>query len=104
MNFDANKYVELYDYKSIELENDYVQISQDELESIVNMELSSYNEFIEVTDRTRVKTDDILLLEINCEEEYYLVSSNAYSEDFDNELVKKSVNNTFEYNIEGENS
>lgn len=103
-DFKAQDYVDLYDYKSIELEKNYIKIGKEDIETIINLDFSSNDFYRKDNDSDIIKKNDIILLDIECAEEiyqikdwYYEVGSCSISEEFDDLLIGKSAYEIFEY-------
>ena len=62
LDINALKYVDLADYKNLYISSDYTYISSEDVENIINWDMTSSDSFIEVTTRDTVKDDDIVLL------------------------------------------
>lgn len=71
VNFNASKYVSIPDYKNIEIEKEYTEITQNELETIIAADMSYNSIFKEVEKRKQILEDDILLLNVECKNPSY---------------------------------
>ncbi len=87
MNFNSEDYVELYDYSVLSVDYEYTQITYEDIEKIIETEMSINEAYVEIKERKKAEIDDILLISVNGTEEYYFAGSNAYSEEFDNILL-----------------
>ncbi len=101
MTYDSKEYVDLYNYDNLEVDEDFIKISQDDINQIIETEMLSNQTYIEVSNRTSVEKDDILLLSIDGNEEYYILGTDDYGEDFDNKLL--SANTGDELNAQIDN-
>lgn len=101
MTYNSKEYVDLYNYDNLEVDEDFIKISQDDINQIIETEMLSSQTYIEVLNRTSVDKDDILLLSIDGEEEYYILGTNDYGENFDNKLL--SANTGDELNAQIDN-
>ena len=101
MMYDSKEYVDLFNYSDLEVDRDFVKVSQDDINQIIETEMSSSQTYIEVSDRISVNKDDILLLSIDGDEEYYILGTDDYGEDFDNKLL--SANKGDELNVQIDN-
>lgn len=101
MTYNSKEYVDLYNYDNLEVDEDFIKISQDDINQIIETEMLSSQTYIEVLNRTSVDKDDILLLSIDGEEEYYILGTDDYGENFDNKLL--SANTGDELNAQIDN-
>lgn len=101
MTYNSKEYVDLYNYDNLEVDEDFIKISQDDINQIIETEMLSSQTYIEVSNRTSVDKDDILLLSIDGEEEYYILGTDDYGENFDNKLL--SANTGDELNTQIDN-
>lgn len=102
-------YVVLCEYKNIELEKTYVQLSEEEIETIIYMDFNS-KEYYKITHKDIIDTEDIVLLDIysddeffSCKNYYYEVGSAEISEDLDKQLLGKKSRTSFDIVINAEN-
>lgn len=91
MSFDSNRYIRLYDYSSESIDYNYTQISDEDVESIILMELSVNESYVEVRNKKSPEINDIVLISIDGEEEYYTLGNEQYSEKFDEQLKSIKV-------------
>lgn len=101
MNYISADYVVLNDYRSISVKEDYLQITDDNVNSIVSMELSADEVYIPVTENNAPQDEHILLVSINGNQQYYLWDNNQYPEKMDVQLKSMQVGET--KTISGEN-
>lgn len=114
LNYKSDDYVELYDYSSITIDKSYVEVSDDDIEAIINTELSFEEQYIIINNRTSVTNEDIIRMDIlfkgKTEDVFYIVGSGDYSEIFDLSVInmkvgeKKEIDdngNRFEVKIKG---
>lgn len=101
MTYNSKEYVDLYNYDNLEVDEDFIKISQDDINQIIETEMLSSQTYIEVSNRTSVDKDDILLLSIDGKEEYYILGTDDYGENFDNKLL--SANTGDELNAQIDN-
>ncbi len=101
MTYDSKEYVNLFNYSDLKVDEDFIKVSQDDINQIIETEISSSQTYIEVSDRTSVNKEDILLLSVDGEEEYYVLGTDDYGEDFDNKLL--SANTDDELNVQIDN-
>lgn len=99
MSFDSSKYVELYDYSSESIDYSYTQITDEDVEAIILMELSVNEAYIEITDKEYPETNDIVHISVNGENQYYILGSGQYSKGFDNQLQKTKTGRTLNAEI-----
>lgn len=100
MNYNSNDYVDLYDYDNIVIPSNYLNITQDDTEQIVLIELSSNDAYVPVAKRNIVKDEDIILLEIEQEKFYYFVGTNSLSADFDKKVIGSKIGDFISSNNE----
>ncbi|MCM1285342.1 MAG: hypothetical protein NC213_09385 [Acetobacter sp.] len=91
LNYNSNEYVDLFDYKNIEVPIGYLELENEDIEQIILVELSSNEIYFPVKDRTFVVNDDIILLEIEEEQFYYFVGTNSLSKDFDEKVIRAEI-------------
>lgn len=101
MMYNSKEYIDLFNYDNLEVNEDFIKVSQDDINQIIETEISSSQNYIMVDDRTSVKKDDILLLNIDGDEKYYSLGSDDYGEEFDNKLL--SANTGDELNTQIDN-
>lgn len=101
MMYNSKEYIDLFNYDNLEVNEDFIKVSQDDINQIIETEISSSQNYIMVDDRTSVKKDDILLLNIDGDEKYYTLGSDDYGEEFDNKLL--SANTGDELNAQIDN-
>lgn len=104
MSFDSSKYVKLCDYSKLEVNEEFVKVSKDDISNIIDMELSSSEAYIKVSNRKNIKESDIVLLNINGDSEYYFVGNNDFGEEFNKLLLSSAVGDTFDCKIENDNA
>lgn len=101
MDYNSDEFINLYDYNSICIDYDYIQITEKDIESIIETELSVNEAYIEISNKTNPDIDDIVLISINGYYEYYFVGSKSYTECLDTELLKMNVGDLIKINIFG---
>ena len=101
MMYNSKEYIDLFNYDNLEVNEDFIKVSQDDINQIIETEISSSQNYIMVDDRTSVKKDDILLLNVDGDEKYYTLGSDDYGEEFDNRLL--SANTGDELNAQIDN-
>lgn len=101
MMYNSKEYIDLFNYDNLEVNEDFIKVSQEDINQIIETEISSSQNYIMVDDRTSVKKDDILLLNIDGDEKYYSLGSDDYGEEFDNKLL--SANTGDELNTQIDN-
>ncbi len=97
------KNVILASYDNIEISEDYIKITDEEINSIINLDLS-YNKHYKKTKKYIVEINDVVLISISCNDalynidhEYIVIGQEELNEDIDNHLLGKTIGN--EYNI-----
>lgn len=97
--------IELYDYKNIVIDKEYIELSQSDIETIIFMDFSS-NDYFERIEKNCISEEDTILLNIKCsdilyccEGYYYEVGSNELSEEFDKELLGKKAEDSFDISL-----
>lgn len=100
MNYDSRKFIELYDYDSICVEYDYTQITDEDVKNIIEVELSTNEVYIKITDRISVESNDIVSILIDDNQEYYFVGCQEYSKEFDQELSKMKIGDSVNMHID----
>ncbi len=99
--FNAIENIVLYDYDSMSVGSDFLALSNDDVEMIIQMDLSSQQQYVEITNRHNVQEDDILLLEMFFDNDkatayvdYYIIGSEDFTIQFDKGLIGKKVGDT----------
>lgn len=106
----------IYDYKNIEIEKSYTDITQQDIENIIMLDYSSENYYQENSDKKVVDSDDTVLIDVKSNNEdlqttnyYYNFGGSEFSDEIDDYLSGKSVGervkcevtyNEEKYNIE----
>ncbi len=103
MTYDSKEYVDLFNYSDLKVDEDFIKVSQDDINQIIETEISSSQTYIEVSDRTSVNKEDILLLSVDGEEEYYILGTDDYGEDFDNKLLSANKGDEIKAQIDTQN-
>ncbi len=103
MTYDSKEYVNLFNYSDLKVDEDFIKVSQDDINQIIETEISSSQTYIEVSDRTSVNKEDILLLSVDGEEEYYVLGTDNYGEDFDNKLLSANKGDEIKAQIDTQN-
>lgn len=103
-DFKANDYVDLYDYKSISVDKNYIKISQEDIDTIINLDFSSRNFYYQDNNSDIINEDDTVLIDIECSDDkfqindwYYEIGSGEITEEFDSLLIGKPPCSKFEY-------
>lgn len=91
MNYSSANYVALYDYRQISVEKDYLEIPDSDVETIIEMELSTNEIYAPVTERSFPIEDDIVLLSIDGVQEYYILGCGSYPADLEKNLLQLSI-------------
>ncbi|MGN0467842.1 MAG: hypothetical protein ACI4GY_03850 [Acutalibacteraceae bacterium] len=98
--------IELYDYKNIEIDKEYVEVSEKDIESIILLDYSSSDFYKLVQEKNVVGSEDIVLIDLLCQNKefqienyYYKIGEENISDDLDKNIVGKHVNDTFKQNI-----
>lgn len=104
-NFSTKEYVDLYDYKNIHIDYDYIQVSDQDIETVINNDLSYYECYKPIV-KDFIENDDIVLLRIvsnnesdSFQEFYYIVGSAELGDNFDSSIVGAKLNDTLTVNI-----
>lgn len=104
-NFDAKKYVNLYDYRNIHIDYDFIEVSEQDIETVINNDLSYYECYKPINKNT-VENEDIVSLQIlskdnsnYLKEFYYTVGSSELGEDTDSLLINMKINEELYINI-----
>lgn len=104
-----NDNVKVYDYKSFVVDKEYIEISDEDIKSIIYMDFAS-NDYYKLTNKKIIEDEDIVLISIEssnelycCTDYYYEVGYDELSEDFDSELLGRNSIDSFETTIEVEN-
>ncbi len=91
-------------YDNIEISEDYIKITNEEIDSIINLDLS-YNQYYKKTEKAFVETNDIVLISISCDDnsynidyEYFIVGQEELNADIDTYLLGKKVGNQYNLN------
>ncbi len=99
MDYNSDEFIILYDYNSICIDYDYIQTTEKDIESIIETELSVNEAYIEISNKAKPEIDDIALISIGNNLEYYFIGSEGFSEDFDKELLQMCVGETKQVNL-----
>lgn len=88
----------IYDYKNIEIEKNYTDITQQDIENIIMLDYSSENYYQENSDKNVVDSDDTVLIDVKSNNEdlqttnyYYNFGESEFSDEIDDYLSGKSV-------------
>ncbi|MBQ8765466.1 MAG: hypothetical protein IJZ16_01555 [Clostridia bacterium] len=99
----------LCDYKNIQIEKEYTLLSEADIETIISLDLSSEDCYKEIENRNYLMNEDIVLLSLDsdnityCIEDYYYeIGVAEISEEFDNFLIGKDINNSYNFHIDVE--
>jgi len=87
MSYNSKEYIELYDYSTIYIKYSDLIITDNDIESIIETELSVNECYSEVSDRVNITENDILLLSIDNELFYYYLGTDALGEGVDSQLL-----------------
>ncbi len=102
MMYNSKEYVDLFNYSDLKVDRNFIKVSQDDINQIIETEISSGQIYIEVSDRTSVNKDDILLLSVDGNEEYYILGTDDYGEDFDNKLLSANTGDELNAQIDSQ--
>ena len=96
----ADKIVNIYDYKTIHLPLNYVQVSNQDIETVINNDLSYYEQYKQLN-KNIVEKDDVVLLQTKSNDKdyclenyYYTVGSADCGEDFDSSITGAKINDS----------
>ena len=96
----------IYDYKNIEIESTYTNITQQDIKDIILLDFSSAEYYREDDSKTIVGSDDTLLIDVNSGDEdlqavdiYYNFGDADFSEEIDDLLSGKSIGDTVKCNV-----
>lgn len=88
----------IYDYKDIEIEKSYTDITQQDIENIIMLDYSSENYYQKNSDKNVVDSDDTVLIDVKSNNEdlqttnyYYNFGESEFSDEIDGYLSGKSV-------------
>ena len=108
-NIDKDKYIELYDYKTIEIAKSYLELSEEEIDTIIYMDFIS-NDYYKKTEKNIVAIGDIVSIDVDseiskycCSNYFYEVGSNDINDAFDNLLVGQKPNTNIKTTLPIEN-
>lgn len=98
LEYKALDYVELFDYRNLTVSRDFVQVTNDEIKTVIEADFDSRCIYKEVTERNTIQENDIILCDIIGEEyennflNYYLFTgSDVLSEEKTKELIGMKV-------------
>lgn len=107
INYNTEKSVKLYDYKNIEIEKSYTEINEDEIESIILLDLSYNDCYKAIENRTTIEKNDIILLDITsdiadyCTDNYYYyIENEEFGSKFTEYIIGKKSGNNYNTTIE----
>ncbi len=96
----------IYDYKSIEIESTYTDITQQDIKDVILLDFSSKEYYREDDSKTIVGNDDTILIDVNSSDEdlqatdiYYNFGDADFSDEIDDLLLGKSVGDTVKCNV-----
>lgn len=105
----SQEYILLCDYKNIQIEKKYTLLSETDIETIINLDLSSQDYYKEIENRNYLANEDIVLLNLDSNNKtycirdyYYEIGTTEISEDFDTFLIGKEINNSYKFYLGGE--
>ena len=100
-NINNMQNVILAPYDNIEISEEYIKITNEEINSIINLDMS-YNQYYKKTEKDFVEINDIVLISIACDDdsynidyEYFIVGQEELNTDIDNYLLGKKVGNEY---------
>lgn len=96
MNFNSKNYVTLYDYQSECINYDYTLITEEDVKNIIITEMSVNEVYIEIKNRDYCQINDIVLISINDNNEYYIISGEESTKVFENSLLHTKINQSFQ--------
>ena len=91
MCYDSEKYVDLYDYSQEVVDSDYLKITEEDIEMIIETELSANEAYVEITSKVKAENNDILLLAVGGEYQYYFLGGEDNLEEDEQMLLDSSV-------------
>lgn len=96
----------IYDYKNIEIEKSYTEITQQDIENIIMLDYSSENYYQENSDKKVVDSDDTVLIDVKSDNNdlqttnyYYNFGESEFSDEIDDILSGKSVGDKVKCNV-----
>lgn len=105
-NFKASDYVELCDYKNIRVDADYIKVSDSDIVTVIEMDMEYYNcmkpievDFPEEDFYVFLRIDNIANNESS--EIYYLIGSDDFGSQFEKNLKKIDIYESFIADIDG---
>lgn len=94
---DSVSCVTICDYKNITIDSDFVEVSKEDIDAVINMDFS-VNDYFVSAEKGIIETGDIVKIELSSEEDefnlgtiYYEVGSASISYDLDNFLIGKTL-------------
>ncbi len=88
----------IYDYKNIEIEKSYTDITQQDIENIIMLDYSSKNYYQKNNDKKVIDSDDTVLIDVKSNNEdlqttdyYYNFGESEFSDEIDDYLSGKNV-------------
>lgn len=108
-NFKALDCVELYDYKSITVANDYLDVTDSDIITAIEMDMEYYDcmkkvDILAPDDSYYVYLQIVNLTDDSSSDVYYLVGSEDYGEEFENKLRAADIDEPFVAEINGKKS
>lgn len=98
--------VVLASYDNIVINEEYIEITNEQIDTIIQFDLS-YNQYFKETDKVIVEMNDIVLFSIACDDAsynidygYIVVGNEELNEDIDNFLLGKKIGNVYNLNTE----
>lgn len=107
-DFSTSQYVNLCEYRDIEIDNEMLIITEEDIETIVNLDFSNNEIYKKIQNRTVIYDGDIISIELtsvknnyNKEEIYYVVGSEDFSKEFDMSIIGTHVSEKKEVKLDG---
>ncbi len=98
----AEQDIEVYDYKSIEVTREYIEVTDEDVKTIILLDYSSSEYYQPILDRNIINPGDTVLIDILCdnkeyqlEDYYYIVGDSDNLEELDKLLIGKTVGESF---------
>ncbi len=104
LDFNAQECVLLSDYHFIRISSEELQVSEQDIDAVISMELATKAELQEVTDRKKIEANDITVLSFHIRtaqetktipEFYYEVGSELFGQAFDKQLLLHNTGDIF---------
>ena len=105
-NFNALDYVELYEYKNINVNSDFIKVSDSDIITVIEMDMEYYD-CMKAVELTCPEEDFYVFLRIvniannKSIDMYYLIGSDEFGSQFESVLKKTEINDSFIAEIDG---